>query len=83
MVKEYSTVTNGRPKLTSILTADPDYLQESAVPLPFETHSGEDVAIYATGSGASLFHGVQEQNFVYHAMVEALGWNQPSTNPDQ
>lgn len=70
-----STITNGRPNLTSDITADPDYLQESAVPLLSETHSGEDVAIYASGPGAALFHGVQEQNFVYHAMAEALGWN--------
>jgi alkaline phosphatase len=73
----YSPTRKGRPILTSERTADPDYLQESAVPISFETHSGEDVPIYATGPGAALFHGVQEQNFVYHAMVEALGWNAP------
>ncbi|MFP8881418.1 MAG: alkaline phosphatase, partial [Myxococcota bacterium] len=83
LAQAQSTITNGRPNLTSDLTADPNYLQEAAVPFSFETHSGEDVAIYATGPGASLFHGVQEQNFVYHAMVEALGWNQPTTDPDE
>jgi alkaline phosphatase len=39
-----------------------------------ETHAGEDVPIYAGGRRAALFHGVQEQSYVYHAMVEALGW---------
>jgi alkaline phosphatase len=77
LAASHSTITQGRPNLTTELTSDPDYLQESTVPLFFETHSAEDVPIYAAGPGASLFHGVQEQNFVYHAMVEALGWNQP------
>ena len=37
-------------------------------------HGGEDVPIYAGGPGAVLFHGAQEQNFVYHAIASALGW---------
>ena len=53
----------------------PDF--ESAVPMHYETHSGEDVPVYARGPGSHLIHGVQEQNFVFHAMVEALGWNRP------
>ena len=28
---------------------NPDYMQESAVHLSYETHGGEDVAIYASG----------------------------------
>jgi alkaline phosphatase len=40
----------------------------------WETHAGEDVPIYAGGARAALFHGVQEQNYIYHAMVEAFGW---------
>ncbi len=68
----------GRPDLRAVDTSDPNYLQESAVPIAYETHSGEDVPIYANGPGAELFHGVQEQSFVYHAMVEALGWNDPA-----
>jgi alkaline phosphatase len=59
-------------------TADPAYLQESAVPLRSETHSGEDVPAYARGPGSHLFRGVQEQSYIHHAIVEALGWN-PST----
>lgn len=74
----FSGVTQGRPDLTEVDTADPDYLQEAAVPLRSETHSGEDVAAYARGPGSRLFHGVQEQNYIYHAIVEALGWNQPA-----
>jgi alkaline phosphatase len=33
-----------------------------------ETHAGDDVAIFATGPSAYLFHGVVEQNFIYHVM---------------
>jgi alkaline phosphatase len=76
--RAFSGVTQGRPDLAKIDTADPDYLQETAVPLRSETHSGEDVAVYARGPGSRLFHGVQEQNYIFHAMVEALGWNQPA-----
>jgi len=65
----------GRPDLTDVDTSDPDFLQEAAVPLYSETHGGEDVAVYATGPGSDLFHGVQEQHYVYQAMAEALGWN--------
>jgi alkaline phosphatase len=73
----YRGVTKGRPDLGPVDTAAPSYLQESAVPLTAETHSGEDVPVYATGPGAQLFRGVREQNYLYHAMVEALGWNSP------
>ena len=62
-----------RPDLTAVDTAAPTYRQEAAVPLTLETHSGEDVAVYATGPGAHLFRGSREQNYLYHAMVRALG----------
>ncbi|NWS63917.1 PPBI phosphatase, partial [Chunga burmeisteri] len=48
-----------------------DYLQQAAVPLNSETHGGEDVAIMAKGPMAHLFHGVQEQTYVAHAMAYA------------
>jgi alkaline phosphatase len=64
----------GRPDLSGVTTEAPDYLQESTIPLDTETHAGEDVPVYASGPGAALFHGVREQSYFYHAMVEALGW---------
>lgn len=73
--------TAARPDLSQVDTQDPFYLQESTVPSTAETHAGEDVAIYAGGPGAALFHGVQEQSYVYHAVVGALGWDQPE--PDE
>jgi alkaline phosphatase len=77
----YRPATRGRPDLGPVDTAAPSYLQESSVPLPGETHSGEDVPVYATGPGAHLFRGVREQNYLYHAMIEALGWNAESKTP--
>jgi len=70
----YRRTAEGRPDLSQVDTADPHYLQESAVPLEAETHGGEDVPLYAGGPGAQLFHGVQEQSYIYHAIVAALGW---------
>lgn len=66
-----------RRDLTEVDTTAPDFRQSAAVPLYSETHSGEDVPVYAGGPGSALFHGVQEQSYVYHAIVEALGWNAP------
>ncbi|HLM59695.1 MAG TPA: alkaline phosphatase, partial [Pyrinomonadaceae bacterium] len=61
-----------RPNLTQELVTNPDYKQEAAVPLNDETHGGEDVAIFATGAGSYLIHGVMEQNWIFYAMKEAL-----------
>jgi len=69
-------IEHGRPDLTDVDTEDPSFLQEATVPMGQETHAGEDVPIYAGGARAALFHGVQEQNYIYHAMIEAFGWTQ-------
>lgn len=60
-----------RPDLDSVNTQDPDYLQESMIPLRRETHSGEDVAVYARGPGAEAVHGSLEQNVLFHLMLQA------------
>ncbi|MDD5411807.1 MAG: alkaline phosphatase, partial [Methylobacter sp.] len=65
---------NGRPTLNNWLVQGPDYLQEAIIPLSAETHAAEDVAIFAGGPKAHLFHGVVEQNVIYHVMAEALGF---------
>jgi alkaline phosphatase len=69
----FQAITKGRPDLTEINTADPNYLQESGVPMSDVPHSGEDVPLYAGGPHAHLFHGVLEQNVIFHVMVAALG----------
>ena len=47
-----------------------------------ETHGGEDVALYAKGPMAHLFHGVQEQNYIAHVMAYAscIGDNKSHCN---
>jgi alkaline phosphatase len=64
-----------RPDLALVDTAAPSYLQEALAPYEAGMHAGEDVAIFAGGPGSELFTGVREQNYIYHAIVEALGWN--------
>lgn len=64
----------GRPSLTNPQVQGPDYLQEAIIPLSSETHAAEDVAIFAGGPKAHLFHGIMEQNVIYHVMAEALGF---------
>jgi alkaline phosphatase len=71
--------TRGRVDLTDVDTEAPSYRQEATVPLRSETHGGEDVAIFAGGPRAALFHGVQEQNYIYHALAEAFGWTRAGT----
>ena len=71
---ESQGATSARPELAASVVQSASYLQEAAVPLATETHGGQDVAVWAGGPRAGLFHGVQEQSYLYHAMVEALGW---------
>jgi len=67
-----------RPDLTQVDTGALDFLQEAAIPLGYESHGAEDVAVYADGPGSELFRGVREQNYIYHVMEDALGWNRRS-----
>ncbi|XP_050834010.1 intestinal-type alkaline phosphatase [Serinus canaria] len=60
-----------RPNVDPETAMQFDYQPQAAVPLESETHGGEDVAILARGPMAHLFHGVQEQTYVAHAMAYA------------
>ncbi|XP_048025874.1 intestinal-type alkaline phosphatase [Megalobrama amblycephala] len=63
--------TGTRPDMNDTISSSDDYLQQAAVPLDSETHGSEDVAIFAKGPMAHLFHGVQEQSYIPHAMAYA------------
>ena len=54
--------------------AHPNYRQEAAVPLTSETHSAEEVAIYAIGPGADIVRGTVKNTFIYRVMARALGF---------
>jgi alkaline phosphatase len=77
----YETISSGTESNTIL---GPEDLQVAAVPLKTGAHAGEDVPLYATGPGSHMFHGVLEQNTVFHLMLEALQLNsslqRPATN---
>lgn len=49
-----------------------DFQQGVAVPLKFETHGSDDVALHAKGPSAYLFTGLMEQNEIFHTVLQAL-----------
>lgn len=61
-----------RPMLTEEEATDLDYTQQALIPRSSETHSGEDVAVYAKGPWAHLLDGTIEQNVIFHVMNHAI-----------
>ncbi len=49
--------------------------QQALVPTGSETHSGEDVALYARGPGEERVKGVMEQNLIHDVIRKAYGWD--------
>ena len=47
-----------------------DYRQTASGP-DVESHSGDDVVIYARGPSANLFHTTHEQSYIAHVMAYA------------
>ncbi|XP_075617943.1 intestinal-type alkaline phosphatase [Balearica regulorum gibbericeps] len=77
----YSIRDGERPAASLPAAEDKDYRQQAAVPLETETHSGEDVMVLAQGPMAHLFHGVQEQHYIAHAMAYAACLEPYATEP--
>jgi len=65
------TDTGTRHNISLVDTTALNYTQLAAVPSVDETHGGDDVAVYAQGPMAHLFHGLQEQNYIAHVMAHA------------
>jgi alkaline phosphatase len=62
----------GRVNINGIDTQAAGYHQEAFIPLyAGETHSGEDVPIYAIGPGSHLLSGSIEQQVIFHVMNHA------------
>jgi alkaline phosphatase len=72
LVENGNDYSGSRPDLTQEEVTDPDYLQQAMIPMSSETHSGEDVAVYAKGPYAHLFDGTLEQNVIFHVMHKAV-----------
>ena len=54
-----------------ILLGQPRYRHDAAMDKSSETHSGEEVAIYARGPMSHLFHGTHEQNYIAQVLMYA------------
>lgn len=67
----YKLVSGVRENVSTIDYQENNYQAQAAVPLSMETHGGEDVAVFAKGPLAHLFHGVHEQNYIPHVMAYA------------
>ena len=64
--------SGARPDVTQEDATDLDYVQQALIPKSSETHSGEDVMVYAKGPWAHLFDGTIEQNVIFHVMHHAV-----------
>jgi len=71
-VRDAASTERERRDLSQVDTTKPDYLQQALVPLAAETHTGEDVPLYAGGPWAHLFQRTQEQNYVFQVMRYAI-----------
>ena len=69
--QEDGSYVGDRARIEGADVTDVDYVQEALVPLSSETHSGEDVAVYAHGPYAHLLEGTIEQNVIFHVMMHA------------
>ncbi|MFS4439295.1 alkaline phosphatase [Paracoccaceae bacterium GXU_MW_L88] len=74
--------SGSRPELTEEEATDPDYLQQSLIPMTSETHSGEDITAMATGPWSHLVDGVIEQNFLFHVMNYAISGGEEMASGD-
>jgi len=72
LVENGNDYSGSRPDVTQEQATDMDYLQQALIPMSSETHSGEDVAVYAKGPWAHLFDGTLEQNVIFHVMHKAV-----------
>lgn len=70
--QEDKSFSGSRADLTNAEAIDPDYVQQALIPMSSETHSGEDVAVYAKGPWSHLFDGTVEQNYIFHVMNHAI-----------
>ncbi|MGM0584579.1 MAG: alkaline phosphatase [Pseudomonadota bacterium] len=60
-----------RPAVTEEEAASLGYVQQALIPRGSESHSGEDVAVYAKGPWAHLLGGTLEQSYIFHVMRHA------------
>jgi alkaline phosphatase len=72
LVENGNDYSGSRPDVTQEQATDLDYIQQALIPMSSETHSGEDVMVYAKGPWAHLFDSTIEQNVIFHVMQYAV-----------
>jgi alkaline phosphatase len=70
-------VKAGRSDLSKVKTASTAFRQQATVPLELETHSGDDVAVFARGPMAHLIGGTVEQSYLFQVMADAARLEEP------
>ncbi|ELU10153.1 hypothetical protein CAPTEDRAFT_149113 [Capitella teleta] len=58
----------GRYDLSDVDMEADDFTSPALIKMDYETHGGEDVAVYAQGPHSHLFKGTIEQNVIAHVM---------------
>lgn len=61
---DHTKPTGGRIDPEMLNSGNTLYRSPSTVPLGYETHGGDDVAVYASGPWSHLFTGTFEQNAI-------------------
>lgn len=64
-------ISAGRKDISADDTESSGYHQEALIPLGGESHAGEDVGVWASGPGAHLLTGTNEQSLIFHVMAHS------------
>ena len=62
------------PKMNLKKMKTDNFQQRVGTPTKIASHSSTDVPLYANGPKSGLFSGTFEQNYIFHAILGALGW---------
>ena len=62
------------PKMNLEKMKTNNFQQRVGTPTKIASHSSTDVPLYANGPKSGLFSGTFEQNYIFHAILGALGW---------
>lgn len=67
----HTNKTGGRVNFTKLDHESDHFLFPGTLPMDYETHGGDDVAVYTNGPWSHLFTGTFEQNAIPHLLAYA------------
>jgi len=67
----YNSTSGQRVNARNLDSTPINFQFPATVPLKSESHSGEDVTLFAIGPNAHVFKGALEQNLIAHIMAYA------------